>query len=254
MDCLSLLGIRDRLSTSNFVTYRGLGANGRLGNQLWQILSTIGIARKYGKNLVLPSWKYEKSFSFPADFFSTTIPFFAIESTYFVKYLKSQAVYLQDLSLVEDLRVEMLAWTLPSEKIKSYVDNNLKTYDLTRRHAMHVRRGDYVSLSSYHSLPTIDWFKKQIKESTLIFTDDPIWCAQQFPGVDLFEGDEVLSFHSMRLCNEFTISASSFSWWAAFLSGSSQVVYPKPWSQVNLLKWNTELFIPNHFRGLPMKD
>ena len=99
--------------------------------------------------------------------------------------------------------------------------------------------------------PTFEWGDEPEEDYDGQFND---WKNETPEDEDLFEGDEVLSFHSMRLCNEFTISASSFSWWAAFLSGSSQVVYPKPWSQVNLLKWNTELFIPNHFRGLPMKD
>jgi hypothetical protein len=251
MYTLRAIGNLDMFSRSDFVTYRQLGLNGRLGNQLWQIFSTVGIAKMNKKTPVFPNWSYMDSFSFPKSLFRDAIPTQAIESPYFAKYLKSQSGYLQDLKLIRDVGTEIGQWTMPSEKISQAVEVLDSKYDFKNRHAMHIRRGDYVALSNYHSLPPANWFREQIKDSTLIFSDDPKWCAQAFPGVDIFVENEITSFHSMRLCGDFTISASSYSWWAAFLSQSTKVTYPAPWSQVDLAQWNTDLFIPKNFVGIP---
>ena len=44
------------------VTYSQLGNKGRLGNQLFQIASTIGIATENGRPFAFPDWEYNKYF------------------------------------------------------------------------------------------------------------------------------------------------------------------------------------------------
>jgi|688.fasta_scaffold163003_2 hypothetical protein len=248
---LRTIGNLDKFSRSNYITYRQLGSNGRLGNQLWQIFSTVGLAKLHRKTPILPTWSYMESFSFPKNLFRDVIPALAIESPFFAKHLKSQSIYLQDLKLIRDIGSEISQWTIPSEKIAEAIEVLDSKYNFKKRHAMHIRRGDYVALSNYHSLPPAIWFKEQLKDSTLIFSDDPRWCVREFPGVEIFDKNEIISFHSMRLCGDFTISASSFSWWAAFLSQSTKVTYPAPWAQVDLNQWNTDLLIPKNFFGIP---
>ena len=52
------------------ITYRHLGRNGQLGNQLWQIAGTVGIAHKEGDMAGFPFWRYRRYFSVPAEMFS----------------------------------------------------------------------------------------------------------------------------------------------------------------------------------------
>ena len=44
------------------ISFSQLGKHGRLGNQLFQIASTLGMAEKYGAEVVFPSWSYENYF------------------------------------------------------------------------------------------------------------------------------------------------------------------------------------------------
>jgi hypothetical protein len=239
--------IAKRWSKPSFITYSALGQNGRFGNQLWQIFSTIGLSKLHHLKPYFPHWQYSEYFSFPPDIFVHKLPNFSIESPSLARHLKSQAIYLQDYSLIKGLDLLIQDWMKPSPSMSILLDRDSRSYGLENRHAIHIRRGDYVSLSHYHSLPGTAWFENQLQSNSLIFTDDPEWCKQHFPGVDLYKGDEIASFNAMTRCESFTISASSYSWWAAYLSGSQKVVYPTPWAQVSLKKWNTDLFIPDYF-------
>ena len=44
------------------ISFSQLGKNGRLGNQLFQIHSTLGIAERLGATAAFPAWEYEKYF------------------------------------------------------------------------------------------------------------------------------------------------------------------------------------------------
>src|SRR5262245_36764856 len=53
------------------VTYTPLGRYGRLGNQLFQIAATIGIAQNRGERVLLPPrWEYRSRFSLPDSLFA----------------------------------------------------------------------------------------------------------------------------------------------------------------------------------------
>ena len=45
------------------ITYLNLGNYGRLGNQLWEIASTVGIATKNEHDFIFPNWTYNKFFN-----------------------------------------------------------------------------------------------------------------------------------------------------------------------------------------------
>src|SRR3990172_1555471 len=44
------------------ISFSSLGNYGRLGNQLFQIAGTLGMAEKYGAQASFPEWKYEQYF------------------------------------------------------------------------------------------------------------------------------------------------------------------------------------------------
>jgi hypothetical protein len=105
---------------------------------------------------------------------------------------------------------------------------------------LHVRRGDYVSKSDFHFLQGQEYYEKAIEllkpTKILIFSDDIDWCRQQSWLQDLpicefvEEKDEIQSFFRMAACKDGAILANStFSWWAAMVSGTQNVVYPSRW-------------------------
>ncbi len=113
---------------------------------------------------------------------------------------------------------------------------------------LHVRRGDFVSLSDaaqVHGLCSIDYYRRAIglvRESRpecrfLVFSDDPQWARAELPldASALFvagnERQPEQDLALMRACKHHIIANSSFSWWAAWLgySPEQRVVAPRPW-------------------------
>jgi len=109
--------------------------------------------------------------------------------------------------------------------------------------AIHVRRGDYVSVSKYS-----DWFgacssqyyiqsiaKLRPDLPVLATSDDPSWVRSELYNatsgrLSVVEGTSM--FTDLRLLvdsSELVLSNSTFSWWAAFLGEHQLVVCPDPW-------------------------
>lgn len=103
---------------------------------------------------------------------------------------------------------------------------------------LHIRRGDYVNLPKFHCILTPGWYKRSLAlieskpKDIVVFSDDIAWCR----GLDFLQGatfvdepDEVVALHLMSQFRHFVLSNSSFSWWAAWLSGSDDVIVPDHW-------------------------
>ena len=104
---------------------------------------------------------------------------------------------------------------------------------------IHIRRGDYFGsdeLRERHGILTADWYRRALAfakaKDVIVFSDDIAWCR----GQDFLQGatfvderDEVVALHLMRQFRRFVLSNSSFSWWAAWLAGSEDVVVPDRW-------------------------
>lgn len=113
--------------------------------------------------------------------------------------------------------------------------------------AIHVRRGDYVSNPrSIHLVCDAAWYRAawhRLREEVencraLVFSDDPEWARENLEltgDVQYVVGDSKqpawVDLARMRECQHFVISNSSYSWWAAYLSGSpgKQVIAPRYW-------------------------
>jgi len=130
------------------------------------------------------------------------------------------------------------------------------TSPATRKYFVHVRRGDYLTHPSAEfpaALPAA-WFRSQIerlqeKDSSaqfLVFTDDIPFCTTQLggiPDVAIVEAEVTESFLAMSLCAGGILSASSLSWWAAFLASDSApgpFVAPQYWINWRKKSWGDE--------------
>jgi hypothetical protein len=200
------------------LTYGKLGKLGQFGNQLWQITSTLSVALARGEAVSLPEWKYEQWFSFPDVF----------KGAEGQEISHTHGDYMQDISYLIPIENEVRNWLKPSDRALEVLR------DLTAMHkpgscsAVHIRRGDYAEEWRGHGMLPPAWYMNNWPHGrVLVFSDEPKWCEQNLPGVVVHNEDWV-DLMLMSLCQQFTISNSSFAWWAAWISGKP-VVAPAPW-------------------------
>ena len=240
-------------------SYRNLGSNGRLGNQLFQIAGTLGKARADGSQAHFPHWVYAPYFSVPENLFGN-IPLDATDLG---------RDYLQDISLFAESVVTIQEYFTFS----NFAQQNLLEifpqwihHDAAHRTAVHIRRGDYLTFGAHFSLCPIHYFESAMDEMRrefpdtqfLIFTDDPDWCHGYFHGrsdahivsekVENTLQREMAEFALMTSCDSFIISNSTFSWWSAFLSQSENVVVPNKWYNEALAHLDASKFLLPHWK------
>ena len=108
----------------------------------------------------------------------------------------------------------------------------------------HLRRGDYLDLEDAFGVLSYEYYKNALHEFRTKGITAPVWIVTDSPELisetflkemqaEIMEEPENVTaaevFCVMQSCNHFIISNSTFSWWAAFTSESSNVVSPKPW-------------------------
>lgn len=110
---------------------------------------------------------------------------------------------------------------------------------------LHVRRGDLVSdpaMTELFGVTGIEYYQraaghllaKHVDAELFIFSDDPAWCRDQFdlPAPTHVMSGENAAFEDLILmsrCDHAVITASTFSWWAAWLGeeDGGEVVAPR---------------------------
>lgn len=248
------------------ITFPLLGQAGRLGNQMWQIASTIGLARAYGEEVRLPDWAYRPYFSVPDEFFG---PAEGTDATNLVPHLDPRAaLYLQDFNLWRDCAGEIRRYFQPSQLALDELPlEALAEYDL----AVHVRRGDNAydpgtpDKHLYHPLRSLDYYKRAADHfpdaTILVFSDDPEWCRENLDW-DVFVGGKPrpkehepeyatapvtdwIDLLAMSRLPGHIISNSTYAWWGAFISGDEHAIYPSNWFGPNLGYIDSSLMFPD---------
>lgn len=208
------------------LTYRALGGNGRLGNQLWQVASTLGLAKAHGHEARLPPWRYQDAYRFPARLFNGPSGHEATDLAGFIP--ESQRPYLQDLRCIEPVQDELRRWLRPSERACRALDPLVEAHDPASATAVHVRRGDYAETWRGHGMLDRDWYLARWPAGrVLVFSDDPEWCRGNLPG-EVVHVEDWIDWHLMAMCKAHVISNSTFAWWAAWIAGGP-TTYPDPW-------------------------
>ncbi len=224
------------------VTMSTLGRNGRLGNQLFQIASLTGIARKNRAELVLPKWKYAHFFKGPfingvANGVTTPEPHFHyhefdISAAHDIRgYLQSEkywAPYIEQVKEMFEFR----------DEVKSRALSGIGHLFEKEVIAIHIRRGDYVMNRNYQQLSPLyylfaldEHFPGWRNKNLLFFSDDIEYCKIHFECLDnaFFSehSDEIIDLCRMTMCDHHLISNSTFAWWGAYLSKKNgKVVCP----------------------------
>jgi hypothetical protein len=215
------------------LTFSKLSKKGNLGNHLFHIASTIGLASKHQQTYSFPEWQYKKYFEFEFPKVPENIDF---------NYLKEKQYHHYEWDLKEG-NYDIEGW-LQSEKyfdipltkeifrFKSKFLENLKQeykYLFDKKNILiTVRRGDFIHHPFYYQLSYKFYFLALIRsfpdweDRNLILTSDNIaYCKLHFghlPNayfIDKLSGIEQLALGSQ--CDDYIISNSTFSWWVAWL-------------------------------------
>jgi len=136
------------------------------------------------------------------------------------------------------------------DKIKNLYPNIFEKNSVS----IHVRRGDYLSISNI--LPIID--KSYIDESLkqlgeysniFIFSNDKVWCKENlnYPNSTVVENlEDYEELWAISLCNHNIMSNSSFSWWGSYLNKNKnqKVFVPSIWFGPNGEKDYKDIYEP----------
>jgi len=232
-----------------------LGSYGRLGNQLFQIAATIGIAAENNARYVFPPWPFSRFWRHPipqsksipvkTKLVATTHAYQEIEvtqSTCLVGFFQSEKYF----SHVEK---KVRYYFTPHPKVLRDAFNALKktlpeSAKGKRVCALHIRRGDYVRHPEFVDLAATDYYQLAIEEMVtepthfVIFSDEPDWCRtfiEALPfrkSVTFMQGSpEIIDLLAISLCDDVIIANSSFSWWGAWLNwrDGRRVIAPREW-------------------------
>lgn len=215
-------------------------SKGRLGNQLFFVAATMGIAKRN-----------ETTYSFCSDLGHSSIDYRLIfenslPKTEYVpeKKYNQEGFGYTEINITED--TEIIGY-FQSEKFfkncenevrhqfkfkKEIVDLVLTQYpEITKSASLHIRRGDYVNQPNHHPLMPFSYYEqfladhKNEYDKIFIFSDDINWAKEIFQGdqyvFPTFDmNDDLYSFILLSLSKSIVIANSTYSWWAAWLNNN----------------------------------
>lgn len=259
--CLSAIAsYKMKMDKHAVLTFIEIGRYGRLGNQIFQVASTIGIALDN-----------EMSFSFPEHIESSDVGILfnikgdIISEGYVPKILEIDQIYepvkvprsLHGVISLHGYYQSFFYFNHHTTRLKKILrpNHHMVTTVLSKfpklmvegSVGIHVRRGDYIHQEN-HDLYTqigIDYFEKALEriphvERVFVASDDIDWCRENFKHlpyeVVYTNGNDIYDdFLVLALSHSLIIPNSSFGWWAAYLKGlhygNGTVIAPSPWYQ-----------------------
>ena len=246
------------------LAFNHLGQLGRLGNQMFQYASLRGIARNRGYDFCIPNHnqvvKDPYGFDLKIELF---YPFNMVNvRSHNIKILdRGYAPIVEEKQFhFDEILFSMcpdeisLAGFFQSEKYFKNIESEIRE-DFSFKDeilnpckemissvgdaiSLHIRRTDYLKnpnhteLDIEYYISALEMFEPNIP--VIIFSDDIDWCKEQ----KIFDSDRFMISESkdqyvdlclMSLCKYHIIANSSFSWWGAWLSNSSEVIAPVKW-------------------------
>lgn len=241
----------------------------RLGNQLFQYASLIGLAKTHNTKVVLPDWKYK-------DYFEGEFPTGSVDNARLIQEPTFEYVpyFLQifnhdNVDIKGYLQSEFY-WYNAKEEVKKVLTFKQEFKDTTWNNfmrqckeqnpkekktiAISIRRGDYVGNPNYVNLPItyfigalFERFPDWQEQNIIIFSDDIPWTRIHFGCLDnVFfseNNSEIEDLCLMSQCDSFILANSTFSFWGAYLAELQRpvkVVRPNNYFAGRLAKENDE--------------
>lgn len=237
------------------IVYPELGKHGRLGNHLFQMAATIGVALDHGDTWGFPIWPHETDFPI-GGCFHDKIP----EGPEY----EERRFSFDPIPYQPELR---LRGFFQSEK---YFEKHAETIrefftpkgmppraDYSGIASLQVRRGDYLKCPERHPVLSMEYYRdamgfmrgKGVKRF-LVFSDDIAWCRRAFsePGVEVIPPMTPMDqFRVSLACHHHIMANSTFSWWTAWLDPNPAkiVIAPEGWFGPDLAHYETgDLYAP----------
>jgi hypothetical protein len=196
----------------------------------------IKILKKINLEALVPNYYFEKELLFDRKFLDIK------NGAYLEGYFQSEKYFLH-------IRKILLNEFTIKEGLSPYTKRVAKSILNSKNSvSLHVRRGDYISVSctnSIHGNCDLNYYDKSIKHiqekikqpAIFVFSDDIEWSKENlnYDNAIFVESDAKRMPHEdiflMSLCNHNIIANSSFSWWGAWLNKNKEkiVIAPKKW-------------------------
>jgi hypothetical protein len=217
------------------ITFSQLGQWGRLGNQLFEVATTVGLALKNNDSYGFPHWDYSnycnlKDCYYNSLSFNQTYqePFFHYKEIPYSSNLDLRG-YFQSYKYFKEYEYFILSSLTPSMSLEPESDLC----------AIHVRRGDYLNLPHHYHQLDMNYYCQAMdiikSDRYIIFSDDIEWCKRNFIGNKFLFSEKSSPYEDLAImskkCDNVIIANSSFSWWGAYLNTnfSKKVVAPQKW-------------------------
>ena len=233
------------------VSFEKLVKFGRLGNQLFMYAFLRTTAQRLGVGFYCPKWIGDEIF----DLKDSKEREQALSSSrkYFEEKYRPgfdpQALEIEDNTDIEGFfqseryfsHADVKEWFAFKEEKFSAVKGKYEDIDFADATAIHLRLGDYLTSPPIYYIPKLAYFREALekcphKKTVLVFSDDPGTARSYLAGLPgnivFIEGNkDYEDFYLMSRCRSIICSASSFSWWAAYLNGFADktIVVPEKW-------------------------
>lgn len=173
--------------------------------------------------------------------------------------------YWQSERFFPSIRDELLQAFQPAAPVSGASRTLADRLEHTNAVAIHVRRGDYLSLGFMQVCDT-DYYRHAVDDllaryegvEAFVFSDDPAWCQANLrfacPTHHVTHTTEQTAHEDLWLisrCRWHVIANSSFSWWGAWLKQdpTGEVYAPPVWSHDP--KINSPDIVADRWRTLP---
>lgn len=233
------------------ITFSQLGQWGRLGNQLFEVAATIGLALKNNDSYGFPRWEYSNYCNLKDCYYDKLLfnniyqePFFHHKEISYCSNLDLRG-YFQSEKYFKENKYFILDALTPNIPVEP--ENDLC--------GIHVRRGDYLSLPGCYNQLDMSYYNKAMEiiksERYIIFSDDIQWCKRHFIGDKFIFSENMSCYEDLAImskkCDNIIIANSSFSWWGAYLNTNfnKKVIAPKNWFGPKLLHNTIDLLPEN---------
>lgn len=227
------------------ITFSKIGKKGNLGNQLFQIASTIGLATKNSHEFAFLLWKYQNSFK-------NQLPLLTLDISSFEENIEKEYHYhewnfgTKKYDITGWLQTEKyFDKTLTnhyfefSDSLKEKIERLYQKAFEKRTILISIRRGDFVHHKDYFQTP-IHYYLNSLATffpdwnscNLIVLSDDINYCKFHFSFLEnAFFGDGLNEIEQLCLgtmCNDFIIGNSTFSWWTAWLGEKkdSKIIRP----------------------------
>ncbi len=229
------------------ITFSNIGKKGNLGNQFFQIASTIGLAIENNMTYGFLPWQYQ---------------------SYFKNKLPSLAELPEEMTMLHEKQFHHYTWNFKSknsdydlvgwlqseryfniQKTRYYFEfedhliRKIKTQyaEVFQKKTIliSIRRGDFVDHPDYLQLSIkfylnalVRFFPDWQSYNLVVLSDDIKYCKFHFSFLDnAYFGDGLNAIEQLclgSLCDDFIISNSTFSWWTAWLGEKedSKIIRP----------------------------